>query len=251
MNALVKSHDGSLQGRVQAFRSRSHFQGESDRPKVAKTAPNCATETSPIEQRPAKPAANAETKALANEADVLKLRIASLEAALEEARTELEQSAKARFDEGRKAGLEDAEKLDRERVDLLDKALQAAAKIADEAWTSTQSLSLAIAGVAIDKVFGDKASLRQAVEASIEQQLAAIRPEVVSRLRVSARDFTDEQAVADIANKCVFVVECDPALEPGSCIFDLSLGRLDASIGKQRQAILELLDGIAEGEVEP
>ena len=235
MNALVKSHDGSLHGRIQSFRACRLADPE------GADAPTGGTKAKPDTSAPP----TVELAVPASETDILKAEIAALEAKLKEADATLEETTKASFEEGRKAGLKEADKMERERIELLDEALKVASERVAEAWASTQSLSLAIAGNAIGKVLGEETAQRQAVESCIKQQLRAVRPEVVTRLRVSAYDFPDADAVAPISNMHRLQVERDASLEPGACIFDLSLGRLDASIGKQRQAILDQLDEIA------
>lgn len=249
MSTLVKSSDGMLQGRIRTFRRNSPA-GE-----IAAEAPGARSETvdgfadgmeSPA-ARFAAPDLVIAKPSPANEAEALLGRIDALEAELERTRSEAELECERRFEEGRGVGLLEAEKAERDRLEILGQAAATLSGKVDEACKSVESLGAAIAGVAIGKVLGDKGIYQQAVRDCIARQMAAIRPELVSRLRLSPEDFQDEAPVSQLGRQYGLEIELDPQLEAGACLFDLSLGRLDASLGRQRDAIVALLDESADG----
>jgi type III secretion protein L len=234
MSTLVKSSDGMLQGRIRAFRCGSPATGSANDPQARTTEPVGLN-------------AAGEEAAPASEAETWLTRIEALETELERTRSEAELKYQERFEEGRAAGLLEAEKAERDRLEILGQAAAALSGKMDEALKSVEALGAAIAGVAIGKVLGDKEIYRRAIGDCIARQMAAIRPELVSRLRLSAEDFPDEAAISQLALQHGLAIERDPQLEAGACIFDLSLGKLDASLGRQRDAIVALLDEFADG----
>jgi type III secretion protein L len=238
MSTLVKSSDGILQGRIRAFRRGSP---------ASETATGSANDREVRTTEPVGLDAAGEQASPASEAEILLTRIEALETELERARSEAELKCEERYGEGRAAGLLEAERAERDRLEIIGQAAATLPGKVDEACKSLEALGASIAGVAIGKVLGDKQIYRQAIGDCIAIQMAAIRPELVSRLRLSADDFPDETAVALLGAKCGLAIELDPQLEAGACLFDLSLGRLDASLGRQREAIVALLDEIAEG----
>lgn len=238
MSTLVKSSDGVLQGRIRTFRRAS--------PASEVVAWPAAVPDVPAAVPAGEGAADKEPPS-ASETEMLQSRIDVLEAELERVRGEAGLECEKRFEEGRAAGMLEAEKAERERLEILGQAAATMSGKADEAFRSLEALGATLAGVAVGKVLGDRDVYRQAVEDVIARQMAAIRPEVVSGLRLSANDFPDDAAISELAARHGLAIEIDPQLEAGGCIFDLSLGRLDASLGRQRDAILALLDEHADG----
>lgn len=252
MRALVKSSDGLVQGRIRAFRciSLADENTNAELGRDEEEAPSGAPPLPPVAEHVPLLATGKEAPPM-DETETLLARIGALEAELERARDEAELGYEKRFEEGRAAGLMEAEKADRARLEVLGQAAATVSGKADEAFKSLEALGAAIAGVAIGKVLGDRDIYAQAIRDCIARQMDTIGPELVSTLHLSAEDFPDEAPVAQLAVQHSIQIELDPQLEPGACLFELSLGRLDASLGRQREAIVALLDELAaEGSAE-
>lgn len=147
MSTLVKLSDGMLQGRIRAFRHVSpggETAGSEARPDRVEETATAAAEASPA----------SETEALAS-------RIGVLETELERVRSEAAMESEKRFEDGRAAGLLEAEKAERDRLEILGQAAATLSGKAEEAFKSLETLGVALAGVAIGKVLGDGNAYRQ------------------------------------------------------------------------------------------
>ena len=174
-------------------------------------------------------------------------RNSQLEAALAKARLDIERVSEEKFEAGRQAGRQEATSRETERVRALDSALKGAQTSLERQLGAERDLAIEIALEALRRVLGDPVHYRDLVRQTARVHAAAIERGTLVRLVVSAGDFTEAAALAELGQVLGQVrVEADCAMPAGTCRFDLSLGKLDASIPAQAQAIEALLIETAE-----
>lgn len=154
-------------------------------------------------------------------------QLAVAKAQLEQVRTE----AKAEgFAEGQLA----AETREQERIDLLaDAARQASANVL-QAVDTHRDLAIEIARATVATILGNNGEFAALVTATAHKWAEELKSSAVVGLRVSGHDFADPaDALRLEAATGGAPVTVQQDLPAGSCIFDLELGQLDASIPGQ------------------
>ena len=164
-------------------------------------------------------------------------RIEQLEKALREAKEQAESDCKASFEKGLKAGRAEAETKDAERLADLRTSLDKARDCISEYVENQLALSVKIARTALGRVLGDETQYAAYVADTMRLWKTRLAGTAILRVRVSATDFADESAFQTIAEQFEQIdIEAESDLAPGSCLFELQLGQLDASIPLQLKA---------------
>jgi flagellar biosynthesis/type III secretory pathway protein FliH len=171
-------------------------------------------------------------------------RVRDLEEALIRERSEREKACEDSFAAGRDKGRGEAESDSAERLRILREAVREAVAELHQALDQRGDMAVAIARAALAKMFGQQASYGSMVEATIRHQLAQIAEGSVIGIRVSAQDFEDDGGSPLFAAEGVRISR-EASLPAGSCLFDLTLGTLDASIPRQAGALDAVLGSVA------
>ncbi|HEX8223872.1 MAG TPA: hypothetical protein VF605_08660 [Allosphingosinicella sp.] len=183
--------------------------------------------------------------------EALEREIDRLRAALAAQRAESEQSVKAARTEGEREGRAAAGDAADKRLALLGKGLDSAVATWEARLGDLDGLAPALARAALAKLFDDGEDHKLFVAGVIARQMRLLRRDSLIAIRVSARDFEDEQALASLGSEAgtgsVRLV-ADGDLEPGECRIDLQLGHLDVGAGTQWAQVAAFLDGLAERE---
>lgn len=170
-------------------------------------------------------------------------RIAELEAALQAAAQASYAACAEAEKRGYAKGLDDAEVREAELLQGLRTALMGAVATLDQRFDAERDLAIEIARAALDRLFADPSLYRGMVVETARLQAAGLRGSAAVRLRVSEADFPDAETLGSLPSvDAALTVESDAALAAGSCIFDLTLGTLDASIARQQAVIEHILD---------
>lgn len=172
-------------------------------------------------------------------------RIAELEEKLRLERAGHEKACEAARAEGREEGLKQATARDGERFELLRDAIERASAGCAATIEQRADLAVMIARAALQRVFGAHWQHAGMVEAVIRHDAQQLAAGSIVRVRVSADDFADAAALADLAAAHGIEIERDGQLESGACLFDCTLGIIDASIPIQAHAVDELLARLA------
>lgn len=159
--------------------------------------------------------------------------------------TEQLASAEARVDtareagmiEGYKRGLADAVSREEERLALLEKGLRGsldhfAKKLLDE-----RDIAIELAVATLDAVLGEASERSSLVAATASRWANELKGSGLLQVRVSAEDFGDDSSIERLCGLLGQVkVKADPSLSSGSCVLDLELGYVDASLDGQADA---------------
>jgi flagellar biosynthesis/type III secretory pathway protein FliH len=205
-----------------------------------------------IEQaRPGGLAAAAAVEAQAEqdaERDRLASEVSELGSALAAAKTAAVAAEKKAREEGRLEALATAQAADAERLALLDGALGEMVKGWEQRLTDLDGLAAAIADTALSKLFDSWPDASEFLARTVARQIRILRKETVIAIRLSGRDFPDEQALAAFASRAgtgSIQVLADPDLGAGECRADLQLGHVDLGAGAQRAELSALLESLA------
>jgi len=170
-------------------------------------------------------------------------RIDEMDAAMRTAQERHETECTEARERGRDEGFAAATTREQERVDALKGAISEALATLERKIDSERDLAIDIARAALDRIVADPSLYHGLVTETARRNAAGLQRSSIVGLRVSFADFPDADALAALPPLGNHVkVEADPSLEPGACIFDLSLGSLDASIPRQLAAIEGALD---------
>ena len=214
----------ALAKRAAAFRSRTL-------PPVNALAENSTT-TAIIEE------ATTQSDDHSRQIQALINQIDEMEAAMRAAQGRHEAECAEARERGLEEGFATATTREQERVDALKGAIGEALATLERKIDSERDLAIDIARAALDRIVADPSLYHGLVTETARRNAAGLQRSSIIGLRVSVADFPDADALAALPPLGNHVkVEADPSLEPGACIFDLSLGSLDASIPRQLAAI--------------
>lgn len=165
-------------------------------------------------------------------------RIDEMDATMRAAQARHEAECAEARERGIEEGLASATTREQERVDTLKGAVAEALATLERKIDGERDLAIDIARAALDRIVADPALYHGLVTETARRNAAGLQRSSIVGLRVSVADFPDTDALTALPPLGTHVkVEADPSLEPGACIFDLSLGSLDASIPRQLAAI--------------
>lgn len=183
--------------------------------------------------------------------EALELEIEELRGALAAQRVAGEQAVAAARTEGERAGRTAAGDGVDKQLALLGKGVEAAVAAWQERLVDLDGLAPALARAALGKLFDGGEDHSRFVAGAIARQMRLLRRESLVAIRVSARDFRDEPALAALAAEAgagsVRVV-ADADLASGECRIDLQLGHVDVGVGTQWAQLAAFLDELAAGE---
>ncbi len=150
-------------------------------------------------------------------------------------------------DEGFRDGLAAADRRENERLEALRTGLADEALRFGDRLAALDTLAVAIARAALDKIFARSDAMDEMVAAALSRHLATITDHSLLAVRVSADDFPDpatlERAMRAIGRPVS--VTSDDMLPPGACQIAARLGHVDLDIPAQRAALFALLDTMA------
>lgn len=184
--------------------------------------------------------------------DALERENAELRAALAAQRVENEQAVKAARAEGERQGKVAADDAAEKRLALLGKGVDAAVDRWQTRLQDLDGLAPALTRAALGKLFDQSEDQTRFVTQVIARQMRLLRRESLVAVRVSARDFEDEAALAALgaeAGTGSVRIVADADLASGECRIDLQLGHIDVGAGTQWAQLADFLDGLAEREV--
>lgn len=186
-------------------------------------------------------------------------RVAALETALKEARDNLgalrqqhaADSEKIRADAHAK-GVAEGERRNAMLVETLGKAMARAETAMAEGLNESSELALVLARSALGQVFADRGTWQAMVADIIAVRRAQVDESLLLCIRVSAKDFPDEAALAAIGYEDARVsLIADAKLARGECRFDLRLGTIDVGPATQGRNLLDFLDRQLASEDRP
>lgn len=182
-----------------------------------------------------------EADALRSEAEVLSLKLAEAEARQREA------VEAARAQGAREASLAHARD-DAKALELIAEGIRTAIVRFDSQLAASQGLAALLCQTALEKVFSDPKADCERTTRAIHRQVSGLRRESVLGIRVSAKDFTDERALAALSNSIggsSILIERDPRLGHGECHIDLRLGHLELSLSQHWAELQTLLQRLS------
>ncbi|OLL30867.1 hypothetical protein BTH42_14935 [Burkholderia sp. SRS-W-2-2016] len=162
---------------------------------------------------------------------------------------ELERAAYQRgVDKGIETGIARAEYGHAQQLDALAAGIDSALAVFGERLLGIEAIALDVAQAALRKTLGDSDRYAALVVQTARHHVAQIAAGSLIGMRVSAEDFPTSaelsEAFAAITRNTKLAVEVDPQLTAGSCVIDLTLGRLDVSLPRQLAQIDHTLDGL-------
>ncbi|WP_425999060.1 hypothetical protein [Caulobacter sp. DWR1-3-2b1] len=196
------------------------------------------------------PAAPPPPSALELENAALQGRIEDLQEALEAARDEatahelaLAKAVAEARDEGIVAGRGQADEGREAALDLLAEGLERAIAAQSARVDTLEVLATQVARSGLEQVLGPGAPQAQLVSAIIAEQIRRLAGETVVRIEVSAQDFPDAQALAELAEGRggIDIVALE-RLSAGGCHLGLRLGALEVGAADQWSHVRRVLD---------
>lgn len=194
--------------------------------------------------RPAAPSRDPRIEALEREVDELR-------SALAKQRIEGEEAVKAARAEGERQGRAAAGDAADRQLGLLGKGVDSAVARWEARLGDLDGLAPALARAALAKLFDGGEDLKRFVAGVIARQMRLLRRDSLIAIRVSARDFTDEAALAALgveAGTGSVRLVADGDLASGECRIDLQLGHIDIGAGTQWAQVAAFLETQAERE---
>jgi flagellar biosynthesis/type III secretory pathway protein FliH len=190
-----------------------------------------------------------------DEQDRLRARIAQLETEMRQRdqvqaglRADIDAALLRGKDEGRAAGLREAEDRQAARLALLEKNLRDARARMDEGFASLERLAVLVAEECLDTILGERKYRAGALRKIVAKQLAGIEKSALLAIELSSIDFADAEALAavesDVASSKV-AVSASAEIAPGGCRMTLRLGRMDVGIDRQWGTLRTVLGEIA------
>jgi len=184
----------------------------------------------------------------------LERQIAELETALAEAVAASEQQKTASYEAGKAKGIESANDLAQQQIEQLADAIAKAHEVLANRFDSQLNIAIDIARAVLRKIFGNQDFANEALVSTARHWSAELASATILRVSVSEEQFA-EAADLDALTNAIGKTEIirDPALPPGSCLFDLQLGKFDASLPTQLAKADAVLDEAraAQTEVQP
>lgn len=169
--------------------------------------------------------------------EALEAEITQLRAELSAAHSAAEAATKQAFASGKAA----AAREETARTALVADGLAEACGDWRDRLARTERLAIDLALLGLAKVLGSDHGSADLVRATIAAAADTLRRDTILCLAVSAADFPDRAAVADIAGTLGATVQCDPALAAGACRATLASGTRDLSLSEQWSALQNVL----------
>ncbi len=175
-------------------------------------------------------------------------KIGVLEDALADATSELERTKARAYEEGIKAGQEEARELSTESLSLLREAMEGGLEGLRETLENQSDAAIMIARAILRSMLGESADFPEHIVQTAGLWRQELEDSSVISLRVSSLDFPDSGDLAALEKAIKGTeIKIDPTLGRGACLFDLALGSLNASIPRQLENAERFLDGFEHG----
>ena len=179
--------------------------------------------------------------------DMLREQVLTLQAQIRELEQEAKQNESAAYERGLEEGKKQAEaSLQRtydKQTELLTNAVQSATAQFSQTLEALLPLSLDIAEAALLRVIDQPSHYKDLVVQIVERQLRHVSSDAVLTITVSAEDFpagsTSESELQAIASRHGLTVTLKPTAAAGTCLLQLALGRIDASLPLQRRRLAD------------
>lgn len=247
MSALLKAGDRHAQSLV------SRFVADQQSARQAVTSDSDADSVSGSDLAPTPAEPNGATIEAAdferNERDELRRQLEAARTQLADLHAEADKVREAAYAQGITEGKAQAQSLEQKRVDLLADAIQQSHKALEAYLVRLEPMAFGIARAGLEKIIGKDSDRAALLPALVRHHLGQLAADMVVQLRVSRTDFPTDDTLAPLAvTTGGLTVVADPQLQPGQCLFDLTLGRYDASTDLQWTHLQQLFDDLARRE---
>ncbi len=188
------------------------------------------------------------------ERERLRRRIAALEADLNQRDKTIEnlhgdviRAREEGMEDGRKAGLAEAQDLQAERLVLLETAMNRAQSELAASLQSLERLAPLLAQECLEIVLGDADDRAGLLSRIVRAQMGKIDKAALLGIELSRQDFPDEDALAAFASRSGLAAVALTAsdMPGGGCVMTLRLGRMDVGIHQQWGVLRDLLGEMA------
>jgi flagellar biosynthesis/type III secretory pathway protein FliH len=183
--------------------------------------------------------------------EALERQIGELRSALAAQRAESEKAVAAARTEGERQGKAAADDAAAKRVAALGKGVDSAVSAWRDRLAGLEGLTASLAKAALAKLFDEHGGHARFVASVIARQMRLLRRDSLVAIRVSAADFTDDQALAALgaeAGTGSVRLVADADLASGECRIDLQLGHIDIGAATQWAQLAAFLDELAAAE---
>jgi flagellar biosynthesis/type III secretory pathway protein FliH len=200
--------------------------------------------------RPAEPSTPpVELAVLRHEVEVLGQTLAQRDVELERLRGDVGRAYREGEAEGRKAGLLAAESRRAEDLKALEAGVSTALGDFSASLRSLERLAVAIAREGLAQVLQDPAAQAELATQVIRRQVARLEGEATLRVEVSAKTFTNDEALGDLARSfegTAVDIVARAELDVGQARIRLGLGVLDIGVAQQWGRMSDLLTRMAD-----
>lgn len=239
MTMLIKASDGNAQASVHHFERHPHEQDGVSRELTFHPSSNT---TPPEDVVPGNPQTN-ESEEHIRHIESLALEIEKLQGKLRETALKAEAREEDAYRQGKAEGEAVALKHEQGCEQMLAKTLVELQEEFARGFGQFEVLSLQIAQTALSQIFGDKSHYHGMVEQILRHQVTRLKGELVLAIRVSRPDFPDAASLEALTAACPDIdLRSDPTLEPGACVIEFRLGRMEAGVAGQWQRLTKVLE---------
>lgn len=195
------------------------------------------------------------------ERDRLHKRIAVLEdsarqhnVTIEALRSDVKRALDDGWAEGRKAGIEEANRQQSALLLLLEKAIEKSREDFSNALQSVSRLSASLARDCVEMILGSADDRAELINKIIDVQIAKIDKAALLVIEVSRHDFPDDDALQTLTSRLdlpAVNILAQSSLASGACVMTLRLGRMVVGIDQQWDRLRDALDemSLPGGEV--
>lgn len=147
-----------------------------------------------------------------------------------------EEAQKAAHARGLQEGREAADRDEASRLKALEATLDQIGERLERRFADLDDLAVAIAYKALADLFTDPVQQGALVIDALRRQLEALKAETVVSVTVSARDFSDADSlasIADVVRARNLAVQASDGLTAGECLVSLELGQVEIGPAQQ------------------
>lgn len=212
-----------------------------------------ATRTHDLSEPQAPPVVDPELTALREEVSGLRADIERREAEAADLRRDIDRALIDGEAAGRKAGQEEANDRQAERLAALQAGVAEATQSFADQISSLERLAALLAHESLGKILGDERHYADLLTRALRVRLDEIEARAVISVEVSRTDFPDPSRLASLSAAVghpeLDIRACED-LNSGGCRVRLRLGALEIGIGQQWERLGEALLGLAQPEVD-
>ncbi len=202
-----------------------------------------------VASRRPEPFVDPEILALRREVEVLRRDLEQREAAIARHKSELEQASREGEARGREAGRREVEDNQASRLAALRQGVEQALLRYGEELASLERLAPLVAAAGLDRIIGSAPAQAKLLAKAVRRQIESLDGQALMRIEVSAADFADPAALADLpvaVGRPEVEVRAVEDLEAGGCRIKLALGALEVGIGQQWSRLRGALENMSE-----